>query len=361
MATFPTQDIFKGQFNTDEAHRQWLKDSLERKKMPPLVKEQKTPFTTGLLTRVRQAVTATGDSFKAIAALGKVSESPGLRQALGDITHNIGVTITQDSGALKKNAALIATLIHVVMRVGEAYDSSNAPTKDPKERQYNQEQSAMTYFREIIGVTTGFVLLKRLQGIFEKQITQHFQYKEQKFGGVGVTQNIKDAVGVLNGNLATTAIKRIPNALVTETALHRMHDNPIDLRLAQIGAALDNKNLETDWVISSKFWKRAYNMFVGKEAETLVRQAVENNASPQELAELTQRLLRYEKEGLKTVQKQLPVYLGIIPSVLISGFGIEYASLHYGRLVKTNMLGLMRFLHVIPQENTPTKKDHAKI
>ena len=168
-------------------------------------------------------------------------------------------------------------------------------------------------------------------------------------------------MGVLNGNLATTAIKRIPNALVTETALHRMHDNPIDLRLAQIGAALDNKNLETDWVISSKFWKRAYNMFVGKEAETLVRQAVENNASPQELAELTQRLLRYEKEGLKTVQKQLPVYLGIIPSVLISGFGIEYASLHYGRLVKTNMLGLMRFLHVIPQENTPTKKDHAKI
>ncbi len=362
MSPFQTNDIFTGQFTSPLDEKKWLEASLERKGMPKLIKS-KPAFGKGLSEFPQKVVTGTGDTFKAVANLGKISESPELRKALGDITHNIGVTLTQDTGSLKKNAALIATLIHVVMRVKEAYDSSNADTKDPKEKQYNQEQSAMTYFREIIGVTTGFVLLKRLQAILEKQITKHHQYQEQKFGGAGISQNIKDAVGLLNGKVKPAEIQRIPNALVSETALHRMHKNPINLGLAQIGHALNDPKLETDSVISPKFWKRAWNMKFGKEAETLVREAVGKKMSSQEMAELTQRLLKYEKDGLKLVQKQVPVYIGLIPSILISGFGIEYASLHYGPLVKKNMLGLMRFLHVIPQEDPadkPTDKSSTK-
>ncbi|MCE2930026.1 MAG: hypothetical protein LW809_01385 [Vampirovibrionales bacterium] len=358
MSAFPKESIFKGQFSSPDAQKAWLAEALKRPSMPDSSKTA-SDFGKGLSPFPQNLLTATGDTFKAMAGIGKIAESSELRHALGDVTHNIAVTLTQDTGSLKKNAALIATLIHVLMRVKEAYDSSNAETKDPKEREYNQEQSAMTYFRELIGFTTGFVLLKRLQGIFEKQITKHHQYQEQKFGGASISQNIKNAVGLLNGNVKPSDIKRIPNALVTETALHRMHANPVNLGLAQIGYALNNPKLETDSLLSTKFWKRAWNMKFGKEAETLVREAVQKKANPQDMAELTQRLLKYEKDGLKLVQKQVPVYLGLIPSILISGFGIEYASLHYGPLVKKNMLTIMRALHVIPQEN-PDKKATTK-
>jgi hypothetical protein len=358
MSAFPTETIFKGQFNSLEEQKAWLAEALKRPPMPTPQKET-THFAKGLSEMPHNLITGTGDTFKAVVNLGKISVSSELRGALGNISHNIGVTLTQDTGSLKKNAALIATLIHVLMRVKEAYESSNTETKDPKEKQYNQEQSAMTYFREIIGFTTGFLLLKRIQGILEKQITKHHQYQEQKFGGTSISQNIKDAVGVLNGTVKPSDIQRIPNALVTETVLHRMHANPVNLGLAQIGYALNDPKLETDSLISPKFWKRAWNMKFGTEAETLVREAVGKKVNPQEMAELTQRLLKYEKDGLKLVQKQKPVYIGLIPSILISGFGIEYASLHYGPLVKKNMLGLMRFLQVIPKEN-PDEKSSTK-
>lgn len=351
MSSFPTESIFKGQFRSPDDHKAWFAAALERKNMP--APKATTPLGKRI-GEVPQALSiAAGDTFKAVAGLGKISKSSKLRHALGAVAHNILVTLTQDTGSLKKNAALIATLIHVLMRVKEAYESSNAHTQDPKEKEYNQEQSAMTYFREIVGFLTGFVLLKRLQGIFEKKITNDHQYKEQKFGGASITQNIKNAVGLLNGKVQPKEIKRIPNALVTETAFHRMHANPIDLRLAQIGSALNDETLETDSLISGKFWKRATNMLWGKEAETLVREAVGKKANPQEMAELTQRLLKYEKDGLKLVKQQVPVYLGLVPSILIAGFGIEYASLHYGALVKKSMLGIMRFLHVIPTEKSP--------
>jgi hypothetical protein len=342
--------IFTGQFDCEQAHQQWLAAALERPKMPALVR---TSTESGLSQLPKQLLNVTTDTFQAVRGLGQLSHATELRTALGHVMHNIKVELTQDSGSLKKNAALIATVIHVITRVKEAYDSSNMATNDPRERQYNQEQSAMTYFREIIGVTTGFVLLKRLQGIFERNIRSHYQYQHQAIGRTGIWQNIKHALGLLNGKVHHSEIKRVPNALVTETALHRMHDSPLQMHLVQIGHALNDKTLQTNWVISPKFWQRAHKMFWGKDAERLVNQAL-NSANSSERHELTQRLLKYEKAGLKLVQDQLPVYLGLIPSILISGFGIEYASLHYGPTVKKYMLGLMQFLHIIPQETSET-------
>jgi hypothetical protein len=342
--------IFTGQFDCDRAHQQWLAAALERRKMKAPVR---TSAESELSQLPKQLLNATTDTFKAVRGLGQLSHATELRTALGHVMHNIQVELTQDPGSLKKNAALIATVIHVITRVEEAYHSSNMATNDPRERQYNQEQSAMTYFREIIGVTTGFVLLKRLQGVFENKIRTHYQYQHQAIGRTGIGQNIKHALGLLNGNVHHSEIKRVPNALVTETALHRMHDSPLQMHLVQIGHALNDETLKTNWVISPMFWQRAYKMLWGKEAERLVNQALKS-ANSSERHELTQRLLKYEKNGLKLVQNQLPVYLGLIPSILISGFGIEYASLHYAPTVKKYMLGLMQFLHIIPQETSET-------
>jgi hypothetical protein len=342
--------IFTGQFNSEQAHQQWLAAALERPKMKAPVR---TSAESELSQLPKQLLNATTDTFKAVRGLGQLSHATELRTALGHVMHNIQVELTQDSGSLKKNAALIATVIHVVTRVEEAYHSSNMATNDPRERQYNQEQSAMTYFREIIGVATGFVLLKRLQGVFERNIRSHYQYQQQALGRKSIVQNIKHALGLLNGNVHHSEIKRVPNALVTETALHRMHDSPLQMHLVQMGYALNDETLQTNWVISPRFWQRAYKMLWGKEAERLVNQALESG-NAHEMRALTHQLLKYEKAGLKLVQNQLPVYLGLIPSILISGFGIEYASLHYGPTVKKYMLGLMQFLHIIPQETSET-------
>jgi hypothetical protein len=350
MNPISSNAIFTGQFDCEQAHQQWLAAALKRPKMKAPVRSS----TESALSQLpKQLLNATTDTFQAVRGLGQLSHATELRTALGHVMHNIKVELTQDSGSLKKNAALIATVIHVVTRVKEAYDSSNMATNDPRERQYNQEQSAMTYFREIIGVTTGFVLLKRLQGIFEGNIRSHYQYQQQALGRKSIGQNIKHALGLLNGKVDPSKIKRVPNALVTETALHRMHDSPLQMHLVQIGHALNDKTLQTNWVISPKFWQRAYKMFWGKDAERLVNQALKSTNSS-ERHELTQRLLKYEKAGLKLVQDQRPVYWGLIPSILISGFGIEYASLHYGPTVKKYMLGLMQFLHIIPQEQSET-------
>jgi hypothetical protein len=90
---------------------------------------------------VKNTVHASGEVVQGIREL---SNTPAVRNALGDVAHNIGAASLQDGETLKPNVALIATLVHVMMRVKEAYDSSNAPATSPQEQQYNQEQSAMT-------------------------------------------------------------------------------------------------------------------------------------------------------------------------------------------------------------------------
>ena len=345
-----------------DALRQWLDASrrgnihIEKPKTAPLGET-----ITQSLTEMPQALhTLSTDAFKASKTLLNLPKQPRVQKALGTIAHNMGVQLTQDSALLKTNAAIIATLIHVIMRVKEAYDSSNAPTSSPEESHYNQEQSAMTYFREIVGFSTGFVLLKRLQGIFENHIQYQYQYEKQKYGASSLQEHLADAFGVLSGKRNASEIERLPNALVTDTEWVRKHHSPVDLKLAQIGHAL--KHQETsDWLTDHRFWKRAWHMLSGKEVEAMLHPEKLAKLNEDELKALTQELLDYEKEGFKLVQKQVPLYLGVLPSVIIGGFGIEYASLHYGPVVKKNMLGLMRFLHVIPQEESKAQKSSHTI
>lgn len=351
---------FTGQFSDASQHREWLLEALERKGMPP---KEKATFATKMSTLgnklqsfPQQFATTATDTFHAGQGLLKLGKNPEKQKALAAVFHNFMVTLTQDSAALCNNAALVATLIHVVMRVKEAYDSSCAPTDNPKEAQYNQEQSAMTYFREIVGVTLGFVLLKRLQKVYGVKIKKHYQYEEAEQGKISIGQNIGHFFGILNGKVAPSRISKVSKAFVNKVVLERRHDNPINLRLAQIGYALEKYDPETEgehveWLTSPSYWKRAWKMFFGQEAQSMVEGLKTSAASPADLEKITKKLLSCEQKGFKVVKAQLPVVLGLIPSVLISGFGIEYASLHYGPQVKQNMLHLMRFLHVVPQED----------
>jgi hypothetical protein len=356
--THPTSTYpFENANQNADALRQWLDASrrgnihIEKPKTAPLGEK-----ISQSLAEMPQALhTLSSDAFKASETLLNLPQKPHVQKALGTIAHNMSVQLTQDSALLKTNAAIIATLIHVVMRVKEAYDSSNAPASSPEESHYNQEQSAMTYFREIIGFSTGFLLLKRLQGVFEKYIQYHYQYEKQKYGASSLQGHLADAFGVLSGKQAPSEIQRLPNALVSDTEWARKHQSPVDLKLAQIGHAL--KHQETsNWLMDAQFWKRAWRMVKGKDVEAMVHPEHLAKLSETQLKALTQELLDYEKEGFKLVHKQVPLYLGVLPSVIIGGFGIEYASLHYGPVVKKNMLGLMRLLHVIPQEEPKAQK-----
>jgi hypothetical protein len=334
---------------------EWFKASLNNKAgdyritgVPPTLSERATQGVNTIVGFPNRVHNQWHTASKVVGGISRLSETPDVQTALGHVSHNLQAGLFQDVGALKPNVALIATLIHVLMRVKEAYISSNAPTTSLAEQQYNQEQSAMTYFREAIGVTIGFVFLKKLQGIFGKMLEQRLGFKKQSFGRVSTGASLKQGIGLLSGNLKPDSIIRMPDALPSQSVWKTTVANrPVHQRLAQIGYALEKWN-DIHWIPTPRFFKRAYSMLAGKDVQHMLQKAA--NGECQQPQELANTLQRYELKGFNLVHKQLPVYLGTIPSVLLAGFGVEYASLHYSAKVKKYMLAAMRFLHVIPQE-----------
>jgi hypothetical protein len=329
---------------------EWFKASLDGtfKVATPKSKAASNPINTamnGLINlpdTIKNTAQASGEVFQGLNTLPK---NPTVQKALGDVAHNLGAAALQDGETLKPNVALIATLVHVMMRVKEAYDSSNAPASSPQEQQYNQEQSAMTYFREVVGFSTGFLLLKRLQKMFGSQMATQFGYEKKKYGRVSIGQSLQQGVGLLRGTLQPQAIYRMPQALPNHTSWNRTEAHrPVNTFLAQMGYALE-KESKAEWIFQPAFIKRAWNMVAGTDVKDALTAAVK----PDKM--LAENLIRWEGKGFELAHKQLPVYLGTIPSVLIAGFGVEYASLHYGKKVKKYMLGLMEALHVIPKQD----------
>jgi hypothetical protein len=188
--------------------------------------------------------------------------------------------------------------------------------------------------------------------MFGSQMATHFGYEKKKFGRVSIGKSLHQGAGLLRGTVRPEAIYRMPQALPNHSSWKRLEPNrPVNTWLAQIGYALE-KQPEAEWVFQPAFIKRAWNMVAGthvKEAlKTVGTSAKGNNKT------LAKDLIRWEAKGFELAHKQMPVYLGTIPSVLIAGFGVEYASLHYGKKVKKYMLALMEALHVIPKQDQTT-------
>jgi|GEM_PF-5529393 len=274
--------------------------------------------------------------------------NPELRHALMEAGRNGWISASQDSAALKQNVAFLATIVHVVMRAREAYVSSNAPTQTKEEAQYNQEQSAMTYYREFVGVALGWGLLKKVGASLSKHITEKSGYVHKGFGNRDIGDAIGDVVGLLQGRKTAKDIIHMPNAVTAETEWHRQTDAPINRAYAQFGHAFE-KHADTNFVLSPELFKRASNMVTGKDVDALIQEAQDAATSPDRITAIKEQLLAYELKGFKFTRSFLPPAIAAVPSIIISGWFVEYSSLHYSKSVKKYMLGLMEFLHVIPK------------
>ena len=79
-------------------------------------------------------------------------------EALKLIGHNLTTTLTQDSASLKVGAAFTSTLVHVLLRCGVSVQSARkAP---PNDAYFVKRQSAEVLFRELVGFTLGYGVVK---------------------------------------------------------------------------------------------------------------------------------------------------------------------------------------------------------
>ena len=260
------------------------------------------------------------------------------------IFSNMGRTLGQDSAALRNDIALWATWAQVLMRIGVAYTTpQQEPDKD--KRHYAERQSAMTYFREFVGMTIGWTLLKALQKYFGKHTADWAGYEQTNLGtntplGKGISQ-IKQ---VLKGKL--THVEPLA-ATIPELSLWRRKNPkaPIKLSLVKLGYALEHP--------APYLWKGLGTRFARWRAPL-----------PAEVAKDATKLLALEAKGAKFMHHNLPVALGSLPGLIIAGWGLERLTLHRADNVKDTVLSLMQMagLAEIPdaaelKEMPPPSKD----
>jgi hypothetical protein len=238
------------------------------------------------------------------------------------ILSNTGRTLGQDSAALRHDIALWATWAQVLMRIGVAYTTpQQEPDKD--KRHYAERQSAMTYFREFVGMTIGWTLLKALQKYFGKHTAEWAGYEQTNLDtntplGKGISQ-IKQ---VLCGKL--THVEPLADT-IPELALWRRKDPkaPIKLGLVKMGYALEHP--------APYLWKGLGTRFARWRAPL-----------PKAVAKDTVKLLALEAKGAKFMHHNLPVALGSLPGLIIAGWGLERLTLHRADNVKDTVLSLMQ-------------------
>jgi hypothetical protein len=219
---------------------------------------------------------------------------------LRTVANNTWQTVSQDGDELAVSAAFWATIIHVVLRVMQAQYSAQQPGP-PAEVAYRKRESAKTFFREVVGVTLGWGVIKTVGKVVKAQLLTHYGYKQEKPGTTPLGKGIGQAVAVLKGELSN--VPAGPVAITGESNLFKVGDKFHD-ELLSVGRAL------TKW------------------------------GSPKNSHLPMPSMAVLEKTGFKFVHGYLPVALGAALAIPISGWWLERTTLLHGEAMIDKLMEL---------------------
>lgn len=124
----------------------------------------------------------------------------GLAGNLVQVARNVGFTLIQDTGALKTNAAILASLGVVAGRTAEARQSlANAKRDNSEKLDFIEEQTASTCFREWGGFTLGYGLMRGLEIALRQGINLMFGAQSIKPESTTPLEGIKQSMALLFG------------------------------------------------------------------------------------------------------------------------------------------------------------------
>jgi hypothetical protein len=134
------------------------------------------------------------------------------KELLGQLWHNVGTSLSQDSKSLKLAAAFWSTLIHVIGRCQVAVASYvNAP---PEDKAFTHRQSNEVLFRELVGFSVGWGMLKPFEKNIKQMIADQTGYKVTRVGTTSVGEGIGKSLKILQGKLSH--IHRGPEVITGE-------------------------------------------------------------------------------------------------------------------------------------------------
>lgn len=217
-------------------------------------------------------------------------------EALKIISHNLSTTLTQDSASLKVGAAFTSTLVHVLLRCGVAVGS--ARTAPPQDQFFVKRQSAEVLFRELVGFTLGYGVVKKFDKVLKKRLEKALQFEKETPQTVGLFKSLglaKDAIFGKELNL-----ERAPMALTGETITHS-YGGPKP-NLEKLGRFLRDQ------------LPNAFDDLHGLTEKSVTAEAL-------------------EKGAFKFLHTVVPLAIGSVPAIFISGWALERLTLLHGEEV----------------------------
>ena len=303
---------------------------------------------------------------------------------------NIGKTMLQDSATLKTDIAFWATLMHTVMRVQEAYitgevepyDDKHKDTMSQEEKTYRRDQSAMTYFREIVGVSLGWGVLKIGQAYQKGAMQKKYNYHNASAYSISVKQGLGQFWDALAKD---KEVKALPSVFTdTPVDVYKKHHyverttqelkykaldftqeghamQKVDPQLVKWGHMLRPlKSGEKDkFLWDNGFLRRVREFFVpDKEAKDLAKLAT---TAIDHGLETNIKLLELETRGFLFAQKFIPTVVWSIPGILFAGVWLERTTLYKGPSVQKWTVSALETLGIIdsPEDEDPVALPEA--
>jgi hypothetical protein len=288
---------------------------------------------------------------------------------------NIGKTLFQDSATLKTDIAFWATLLHVIMRVQEAYITGEVQPNDaehknilsPEEKTYRRDQSAMTYFREIVGMTLGWGVLKVGQAWQKEAMLQKYNYHNASAYSISIKKGLGQFKDALFQGKEVEALPTVfTDAPASVFKKYQYVEQPsqelkyekldfdkghmmqkVDPQLVKWGHMLRSleANEKADYLWNNGFLRRVGEFFVPhKEAKDLAKLAT---TAIDHGLQKNQELLILEKRGFLFAQKYIPTVVWSIPGILFAGFWLERTTLYKGPFVKKWTVSALETLGII--------------
>jgi hypothetical protein len=226
-------------------------------------------------------------------------------QALKTIWGNYGTTFTQDVASLKTAAAFTATLIHCLLRVLVAAKSVVvAPNQD---KAFVKRQSAEVYFREAVGFTLGYGVVKTGDGFIKKKVAEHLGFKPEAPQTAGLFKSLGQSVNALTGK--KLLLEEAPYALTGQRFTKPLTNDPKP-KLQALGTFARDK------------LPAFLDEWHGLSASSVSREALELG-------------------GFTLLHNVVPLAISSVPAILISGWFLERLTLFKGEQVVDAVVGVM--------------------
>ncbi|MFM7469772.1 MAG: hypothetical protein ACKO37_09760 [Vampirovibrionales bacterium] len=215
---------------------------------------------------------------------------------LAEVWRNVGTSLSQDSKSLKLAAAFWSTLIHVIGRCQVAVTSYvNAP---PEDKAFTHRQSNEVLFRELVGFSVGWGLLKPFEKTIKQQVAKQTGYVVERPGTTGVGEGIAQTLHILQGKL--THVTRGPDVLTGEEIIRKTRLE-LDKRLLTLGAVLRDR--------------------YGLIAKSVVDPA------------------QLERVAFKWAHDYIPIAVGTVPALALAGWWVERTTLVKGNKMMRQTAG----------------------